>query len=172
MHLAEPRIEPEIVFRLAIAPAAGMDERTLLESVDWIAHGFEVVQSIFPGWQFSVPDTVAAFGLHGALLIGPRHPVATHAEDWSRTLSTFGIDLKRDGIVVDHGLGTNVLGGPVSALRHLIDLLARDQVNPPLAAGEIVTTGTLTRAFSVSVGETWATELTGVALDGISVRFA
>ena len=110
MHLAEPRIEPEIVFRLAIAPAAGMDERTLLESVDWVAHGFEVVQSIFPGWQFSVPDTVAAFGLHGALLIGPRHPVATHAEDWSRTLSTFGIDLKRDGIVVDHGLGTNVFG--------------------------------------------------------------
>src|SRR6266446_5949690 len=82
------------------------------------------------------------------MLIGPRDPVATHAEDWSRTLSTFEIDLKRDGIVVDHGLGTNVLGGPVSALRHLIDLLARDQVNPPLAAGEIVTTGTLTRAFS------------------------
>jgi 2-oxo-3-hexenedioate decarboxylase len=49
MHLAEPRIEPEIVFRLAIAPAAGMNERTLPESVDWVAHGFEVVQSIFPG---------------------------------------------------------------------------------------------------------------------------
>lgn len=172
MHLAEPRIEPEIVFRLAIAPAPGMDERTLLESVDWVAHGFEVVQSIFPGWQFSVPDTVAAFGLHGALLIGPRHPVATHAEDWSRTLSTFEIDLKRDGTVVDHGLGTNVLGGPVSALRHLIDLLARDQVNPALAAGEIITTGTLTRAFPVSVGETWTTELTGLALNGIRVRFA
>jgi beta-phosphoglucomutase-like phosphatase (HAD superfamily) len=27
-----------------------------------------------------------------------------------------------------------VLDGPVSALRHLIDILARDQVNPPLAA--------------------------------------
>ena len=47
MHLAEPRIEPEIVFRLAVAPAPGMDERTLLESVDWVAHGLEVVQSIF-----------------------------------------------------------------------------------------------------------------------------
>jgi 2-oxo-3-hexenedioate decarboxylase len=171
MQLAEPRIEPEIVFRLAIAPAPGMDDRTLLESVDWVAHGFEVVQSIFPGWRFSVPDTVAAFGLHGALLIGPPHPVATHAEDWRRTLSTFEIDLKRDGTVVDHGFGTNVLGGPICALRHLIDLLARDQVNPPLGAGEIVTTGTLTRAFPVSVGETWATELTGVALSGICVRF-
>ena len=47
MQLAEPRIEPEIVFRLAVAPAPGMDERTLLERVDWVADGLEVVQSIF-----------------------------------------------------------------------------------------------------------------------------
>jgi 2-oxo-3-hexenedioate decarboxylase len=170
--LAEPRIEPEIVFKLAVAPATGMDEGTLLKSIDWVAHGFEIVQSIFPGWKFAAPDTVGAFGLHGALLIGPRHSIAAHAEDWGRTLSTFEIDLKRDGVVVDHGLARNVLGGPVSALRHLIDILVRDQVNPPLAAGEIVTTGTLTRALPVTAGETWTTELTGIGLDGICVRFA
>ena len=170
--LAEPRIEPEIVFKLALAPAAGMDETALLACIDWVAHGFEIVQSIFPGWKFSAPDTVAAFGMHGALLIGPRHSIAAHAEDWSRTLSTFEIYLKRDGTVVDHGRAKNVLGGPVSALRHLVEILARDQVNPPLAAGEIVTTGTLTRALPLSDGETWTTELTGVALDGICVRFA
>jgi 2-keto-4-pentenoate hydratase len=43
----------------------------------------------------------------------------------------------------------------VSALRHLVDILSRDQVNPPLASGEIVTTGTLTRALPVSAGERW-----------------
>ena len=170
--LAEPRIEPEIVFKLALAPAPGMDETALLACIDWVGHGFEIVQSIFPGWKFSAPDTVVAFGLHGALVIGPRHSIAAHAEEWSRTLSTFEIDLKRDGTVVDHGRATNVLGGPVSALRHLVDILARDQVNPPLAAGEIVTTGTLTRALPAAAGETWTTELTGVALDGICVRFA
>jgi len=169
--LAEPRIEPEIVFKLAAVPAAGMDEMALLACVDWLAHGFEIVQSIFPGWKFSAPDTVAAFGLHGALLIGPRHPIAAHAEVWSPALSTFEIDLKRDGTVVDHGVSTNVLGGPVSALRHLVDILTRDQANPPLAAGEIVTTGTLTRALPVSAGETWTTELMGVALNGICVHF-
>src|SRR6516164_8236372 len=62
--LAEPRIEPEIVFKLAVAPAPGMDEGTLLKSIDWVAHGFEIVQSIFPGWKFAAADTVAAFGLH------------------------------------------------------------------------------------------------------------
>ena len=89
-----------------------------------------------------------------------------------RTLATFEIDLKRDGTVVDHGRATNVLDGPVSALRHLVDILVRDQVNPSLAAGEIVTTGTLTRALPVSAGETWTSELTGVGFDGICVRFA
>ena len=168
--LAEPRIEPEIVFKLASTPAPGMDDTALLACIDWVGHGFEIVQSIFPGWKFSVSDTVVAFGLHGALLIGPRHPIAAHAENWSRTLSTFEIDLKRDGTVVDHGCATNVLGGPVSALRHLVDILAHDQVNPSLAAGEIVTTGTLTRAIPASAGETWTTELTGVAIDGICVR--
>jgi 2-oxo-3-hexenedioate decarboxylase len=169
--LAEPRIEPEIVFRLASAPAPDMDERALAGCIDWVAHGFEIVQSIFPGWKFTAPDTVAAFGLHGALLIGPHHSLTAQAEDWSRPFSTFEIDLKRDGTYADHGCAANLLGGPLSALRHLVDVLSRDQFNPPLAAGEIVTTGTLTRAFPVSTGQTWATELTGVPLDGISVRF-
>ncbi len=97
---------------------------------------------------------------------------AAQDEDWSRTLASFEIDLKRDGVVVDHGRATDVLDGPVSALRHLADLLARDRSNPPLAAGEIVTTGTLTRALPVSPGETWTTDLVGVGLAGIGVRFA
>ena len=168
--LAEPRIEPEIVFRLAAPPASDMDERTLLDCIDWVAHGFEVVQSIFPGWKFSVPDTVAGFGLHGALLIGPHHPIAGRAEEWYRALSSFEIDLLKDGTAVDHGLSANVLDGPLSALRHLLEVLTRNPVNPPLAAGEIVTTGTLTRAFPVSAGTTWTTALSGIALDGIRVR--
>jgi 2-oxo-3-hexenedioate decarboxylase len=168
----EPRIEPEIVFGLAVAPSPDMDEGALLACIDWVAHGFEIVQSIFPGWVFTAPDTVAGFGLHGSLLVGPRHSMAAHIEDWSRTLSTFEIDLKRNGTIADHGRAMNVLGGPVSALRHLVGILGRDPANPPLAPGEMVTTGTLTRALPVSAGETWATELTGVGLDGISVHFA
>jgi 2-oxo-3-hexenedioate decarboxylase len=170
--LAEPRIEPEIIFGLATAPTTDMDERALLGCVDWVAHGFELVQSIFPRWEFTLPDTVAAYGLHGMLLIGARHDITANIDYWSRTLSAFPIDIRRDGQVVDHGLASNVLGGPVSALRHLVAVLARDPVNPPLKAGEIVTTGTLTRAFPVMPGETWTTEPTGIDLKGISICFA
>ena len=68
--LAEPRIEPEIVFGLAAAPEPGVDAAGLLSAIAWVAPGFEIVQSIFPGWRFSPADTVIGFGLHGALLVG------------------------------------------------------------------------------------------------------
>lgn len=168
---AEPRIEPEIVFGLASAPTPEMDETALLSCVEWVAHGFEIVQSIFPQWQFCAADTIAANGLHGALLIGPRHRVGLRAAEWRNALSTFEIDLLCDGRVLDHGHSANVLNGPVSALRHLVSLLSRDPINPPLAAGEIITTGTLTRAMPVKAGETWSTALDGIALDAIRLRF-
>jgi 2-oxo-3-hexenedioate decarboxylase len=148
-----------------------MDERALLGCLDGVAHGFELVQSIFPHWEFSAPDAVAAFGVHGALLLGPWQPVAGHDAAWDQTLSTFRIDLQRDGVVVDQGRASNVLGGPLSALRHLVEVLASDPGHPSLAAGEIITTGTLTGALPVLPGESWTTGLTGVALDGIAVRF-
>ncbi len=170
-RLAEPRIEPEIMFGLATAPVRGMDDHSLLGCIEWVAHGFEIVQSAFPGWKFQATDTVAACGLHGALLVGIRHPVAPRRAEWERELSTLEIDLYRNGTFVDRGRASNVLDGPVSALRHLIDLLAADPVNSPLAAGEIVTTGTLTRAFPVAAGEVWSTQLLGTPLTGARIRF-
>ena len=169
--LAEPQIEPEIIFGFAAAPAPEMDEAGILACVDWVAHGCELVQSIFPAWKFALADTVAAYGLHGALMIGPRHPIAGRAGRLAARADDLEIDLARDGAVVDHGRAANVLGGPVSALRYLIAVLAADPFNPPIAAGEIVTTGTLTRAFPVAPGQAWRTAPTGVPLHGVAIRF-
>ena len=135
-----------------------------------MAHGFEIVQSIFPGWVFAPADTVAAFGLHGALFVGERHPVAERRDEWLRALSDFSVTL-RCGDVVEQGHARDVLDGPLSALKHFVDLLAGDAHNPPLAAGEIVTTGTLTRAMPVRPGERWRTELAGIPLQGIAIAF-
>ena len=168
---SEPRIEPEIVFGLSAAPSAQMDETALSSCIEWVALGFEIVQSVFPEWKFSAADTIAANGVHGALLIGPRHPFAPRAAEWQRTLSAFRIDLCCNGRLIDRGHAENVLGGPLSALRHLVGLLASDPLNPPLAAGEIVSTGTLTKAMPVAAGEVWSAAPAGIALDEIRLRF-
>jgi 2-oxo-3-hexenedioate decarboxylase len=168
----EPRIEPEIAFGLARAPAPGMDEAALLACVGWVAHGFEIVHSMFPAWRFAAADTVAAFALHGAYRLGPRKPIAeAPAEGWLAALTNFEISLYRNDALVDRGQARNVLDGPLSALRHLNDLLATDRHNAPLAAGEIVTTGTVTRAFPVAPGENWRTALHGLALPAMNIRF-
>jgi 2-oxo-3-hexenedioate decarboxylase len=168
--LSEPRIEPELVLALDSAPIPGMDEQALLGCVAWVAAGFEIVYSVFPGWTFTAADAVAAFGVHGALLIGPRHQVSQNGGPWREVISAFEVDLKRGGESMAHGHAQDVLGGPLTALRHLVDVLADDHASPSLAAGEIVTTGTLTRAFPIAAGEEWATSMSGIPLDGISVR--
>lgn len=168
---AEPRIEPEIMFGLGAAPVPGMDDTALLGCVEWIALGYEIVQSIFPGWQFSAADAVAANALHGALLIGTRHAIAPRAPAWQHELSTFDVDLCRDGRPVQRGGGSLVLGSPLGALGHLVGLLANAPHNPPLGAGEIVSTGTLTLAMPVKPGELWTARPRGLPLEDIAIRF-
>ena len=170
--LPEPLIEPEIVFGLASAPTPDMDERSLADCIGWVAHGFKIVESVFPDWDCFAPDAVAAFGMHAACWIGPRHGFAPRAADWARELAACEVDLYRDGEHADHGAAANVLDRPLNALRELVALLAADPHNPPLAAGEIVTTGTLTRALPIAAGETWTTKLAGAALEGIRIEFA
>ena len=159
----EPRIEPEIVFGLAAPVGAEMSLAEIAAAIGWVAHGFEIVQSLYPGWRFAAPDTVAAFGLHGGLWIGPRRPLAPGEAE---RLESFGIVLSRDGVEIDRGQGRNVLDGPLHALGHLAAALAGDPDHAPLHAGEIVTTGTLTRAFPVRAGEVWTTALSGLDLPG------
>ncbi|MDF2097179.1 2-keto-4-pentenoate hydratase [Aquibaculum arenosum] len=167
--LPEPKIEPEIILGLGRAPEPGMDESDLFACLDWVSHGFEIVQSIFPGWRFAAPDTIAGGGLHGALLVGPKRKPGS--EVGLEALHAFDIAIQRNGEPMDRGKATNVLGGPLTALRHLVELLPRDPYNPPLAAGEVVTTGTLTRAFDAAPGETWETSLEGIDLPGARLRF-
>lgn len=165
--LTEPRIEPEIMFGLARAPRAGMDDAAVLDCIEWVAHGYEIVQSIFPGWKLAGADSEAAYGLHGALLIGPRHPVAPNRAQWLATLHDFEIDLLCNGDVVDRSRSSFVLEGPISSIRYLMDVLAGLPDHAPLAEGEIITTGTLTRAMPIAPGQVWTTQVRGVGLDGV-----
>jgi 2-oxo-3-hexenedioate decarboxylase len=167
----EPRIEPEIIFGLKAAPLPGMSEAALLDCVAWIALGYEIVQSIFPHWKFAAPDAVAAHCVHGALAIGPRHAIASRQTDWQHELATFRVELYCNGQLSQCGSGALVLDSPLLALRHLVELLANDTQNPPLRAGEIVSTGTLTLAMPVNAGESWTTKVSSILVEDIALRF-
>ncbi|BCH21754.1 2-keto-4-pentenoate hydratase [Mesorhizobium sp. L-8-10] len=172
-HLPEPRIEPEIVLGLGRDVTSDMTLDDIAGAIDWVAHGFEIVQSIFPGWRFGVADCIADGGLHGALFVGPRRSVREgERPGLTAALAGLAVTLSRNGTAVDRGIGSNVLDGPIQALGHLAGVLAGDPLGPPLRKGELVTTGTVTRAFPVAPGEKWSTEIEDFDLPGLAVEIA
>lgn len=165
VNLCEPMIEPEIVLHFAEAPGDRADPSEIYACVDWIANGFELVQSHFSGWQFEVADTIADQGLHGALVIGRKIPARDILVE---QLSDFVIELERDGVIVDRGGGAQVLGSPLKAVAHLLAQLSSGGA-ALLTPGELVTTGSLTQAFPVAPGETWSTRISGLPATGLSL---
>ena len=177
--LCEPRIEPEIVFGLRESPPAGCDLAALAASIDWMAHGFEIVHTHFPGWKFSGAQAVADGGLHGLLLVGHRiKPAAgTDAKTLASALSNLRLKLYGNDVLKDEGVGAHVLDGPLQALLHFVQALRSTPGAPPLQAGDVITTGTLTDAHPVRPGDTWYSEIAAAdplaaQLEGLTVRFS
>lgn len=170
-QFAQPKIEPEIVFHFRSAPPIGGDLVAILESIDWVAHAFEIVQSHYPAWKFRAPDTIADSALHAALLLGLPQPIDSLGPELLATLESFSVELSCNSKVRATGKGSNVLGNPLFAVAHLIAVLSSQPQFQPLEPNELVTTGTITTAQPVLPGEVWGTALQGIALPGLSVEF-
>ena len=155
--LVQPRIEPEIAFKLKQAPSDN-----LADCIEWMAHSVEIVQCHHPQWKVTIADCTADNGLHGRLIVGA--PIRL-----SDNLAQAEARLFKGDRLVDKGSGANVLGGPMLSLAHLVELLKKHP-DAPLTTGEIITTGVLTDAHPVAPGETWRTEVSGVG--GMTIRFA
>ena len=166
--LLHPGIEPEIQLHVARTPPVTGDERAILGCVDWIAHGFEIVQCPFPDWRFAVVDTIAAYAVHGTERRG-NAGAGLGDRGLRGEAPELTVALSRDGSQQAEGIGSNVLGSPLLALAHLTEVLSRQSRFPPVRAGEVITTGTLTELFPVSPGETWSTTVSGIELPGLSI---
>jgi 2-oxo-3-hexenedioate decarboxylase len=170
--LVQPRIEPEVVFKLNHPVPLTDDAAAVLACVEWMAPGFEIVQSHFPDWKFAAADCTAAFGLHGALMVGaPLAVTDANRAALAAALPAFELTLSRGDTVIDRGIGANVLGSPALALAHLARLLADQPQSPKLSAGEIVTTGTITDAWPVADGESWSSDYDALGINGLALSF-
>jgi 2-keto-4-pentenoate hydratase len=168
----QPRIGPELVFRLGSTPAPGASLEELAECIGWMAHAFEIVVCPFPDWKFEMADSVAAFGLHGSLIIGePKMLSAATRRNLGQVLANASLSLSCGDELRSAGFGSDVLESPVHALWHLHQLLNEQQQFPPLQAGEIITTGTWTDVCPIAPGETWTSAFSGVTLPGLTISF-
>ena len=169
----EPRIECEVVVVLRSVPERGDRGAAVARHVAEIGLGFEIVDSPYPGWKMSPADAVAAGGLHHGLAVGRLVPV-TDPEATSAALAALTVSMTRaaaaDPAAAEHaaaGQGRMVLGNPLDAVGVLVEMAADH--GSPLAAGEVVTTGSLTPPLAAAAGEFYRAEAGGGALPAASV---
>jgi 2-oxo-3-hexenedioate decarboxylase len=168
----QPRIEPEVLFKLKGAVPVTDDPIGILSCIEWMAPGFEIVQCHFPDWKFAAADCTAAFGLHGALVVGT--PVAVteqHRAQIADMLPRFALTLSREDEIIERGTGANVLGSPALALGHLSRLIVSQRESPTIGPGEIISTGTLTDAWPVSPGDVWSSDYGELPVAGLTLHF-
>jgi len=171
-NMCSPKIEPEIVFKLR-KPLSG-DERepaAVLGAVEWLALGFEIIDCVYADWKFQPADFVAAFGLHAALVIGePRAVDSEHIPVLVDQLPRFKVRLLRNEQLIEEGSGRNSLRSPALCLSELASAIARQPEAQPLAAGELVSSGTLTESHRIAAGETWTAVVDGLDLPALTLR--
>ncbi|HVL75985.1 MAG TPA: fumarylacetoacetate hydrolase family protein [Noviherbaspirillum sp.] len=168
----QPRLGPELVFRLGRTPAPDATLEDLANCIEWMAHAFEIVTCPFPDWKFEMPDSIAAFGLHGTLIVGePRVLSAASRRNLADVLAHASLSISCGDELRSAGFGSDVLGSPLHALWHLHQLLRDLPQFQQLTEGEVITTGTWTDVCPVQAGETWTSAFSGITLPGLTVSF-
>ena len=169
----QPRIEPEAVFGMRATPPANATLEALYDCIEWVAPGFEIVQSHAANWKFTASMAVRDGGLHSHLLVGRRvavNTIAASAQALNLTLAGCQVALHKDGALAERGQGLNVLDGPVLALSYFLGELRQCKAAPDLKPGDVITTGTWTDAWPVQAGETWRADFQA-PLSPLSVKF-
>jgi len=170
-RMISPRIEPEIVFKMKAPLGAGITEAAAaLEAVEWLALGFEIIDCPYADWKYQPADFVAAYGLHAALIVGePRPVVAAGISELVEQLPIFKVRLSKDGQLLEEGSGRNSLRSPALCLGELASAMAKRDGTEPLAAGDLVSSGTLTESTPIQPGGVWTAAVEGIDLPALTL---
>jgi 2-keto-4-pentenoate hydratase len=163
-HLIAPRVEAEIAFRLK-APLAGPDLTIadVLAATEAVAPAIEVIDSRIADWRIQIADTIADNASSGHVAIGAWQPLG------DRDLAAMEMTLTVDPGESNAGRGDAVLGHPAAAVVWLARSLHAFGAEP-LAAGEIVIPGAMSRALPVAPGGSATATFDG--LGSVTARFA
>ena len=188
-RMRSPRIEPEVVMKLKTVRDGGPsnqhwfvgshgdptvptpgDAASVLESVEWLALGFELVDCPFPEWKFQPADLVASFGFHAGLIVGtPRVVDRDSIPSLVEALAAFTVRLSRNGELIEEGGGKNVLNSPALCLGELVSAIAAQPGAEPLRPGELVSTGSLTAVPYIAADERWDIVASGLDVPSLTI---
>lgn len=160
--LGQPRVEPEIAFRLA-RDLAGADVTAdeVLAATEVVMPAIEIIDSRYRAFKFTLPDVVADNASAARFALGePVSPAGI-------PLDLVGVVFEIDGALVATAAGAAVLGHPAAAVAWWVRRLAAS--GRGLRAGEIVLSGALTGAVGIEAGS--SARATVDRLGSVEVRF-
>jgi 2-oxo-3-hexenedioate decarboxylase len=167
-----PRLEPEIVFKLSSSvPGDESSIDALTHCIEWAAIGFEIVDSHYADWRFTAAEAVADFGVHAALVVGtPWRVDSENRRELASVFESLKVTFRGGNDFSAEGEGRNALGNPLLALAHLARVLSAQSWASPLAAGEVITTGTLTALPNIRSGESYCVKVEGAPLAPLELQ--
>ncbi|WP_369414669.1 2-keto-4-pentenoate hydratase [Collibacillus ludicampi] len=152
----QPKVEAELAFIMKHdlqGPAVHFQD--VIQATAYVVPAFEIIDSRVRDWKIKIQDTVADNASSGALILGSRG-VSVHDVN----LRLIGLVLERNGEVIDTAAGAAVLGHPATAVAWLCNKLAT--FGEGMKAGDIVLSGSFTRAYEVKPGDVYSAHFAGV----------
>ncbi len=152
-----PRVEVEVMFKLAQALPADATRVQALQRVQAFAVAIEIVDSRYSEFRFASQDVVADNASACGFVIGAW-------QSPSLALDNCAVTLEIDGAVVVSGTTANILDHPLQALCNVARLAARD--GRPLAAGSIVLAGSAIDPHPIQSGNRVLARIDGLGTVG------
>ena len=150
------KVEPEIAFifdKEVKGPSVTVAD--ILAATAYIAPALEIIDSRFQGFSFTLPDAVADNSSSSRFIIGERF------YKWNQLdLKLMGMVFRKNGEVLATGAGAAVMGHPARALAWMANRLY--QVGQNIQPGEIVLSGSLSGAATISPGDHFSASFDGI----------
>ncbi|CAB5160616.1 hypothetical protein D3OALGA1CA_5034 [Olavius algarvensis associated proteobacterium Delta 3] len=141
-------IEGEIAFVMGRdLRGPGISPADVLTATAGIMGAVELVDCRINGWKPTVAEIIADNALHAGVILGPIQVPAAGLD-----LQGEGVALKKNGRLLARAHGTEALGNPSHVVTWLVNTLAN--FGHEIRGGDIILTGSLTKYFFVSPGDT------------------
>lgn len=147
-RFVHPRIEPEVAFLLDRPLTGEVSGAEAARAVGAVAPAYEVIDSRYEGFRFSLPDVVADNSSSAGFGVGLWRETGTF--DPVDGLANLGMALEVDGRPVETGSSAAVLGHPLRSLVAAARLAAGAGL--VLEAGWVVLAGAATAAVPLEPG--------------------
>ncbi|MFP5110392.1 2-keto-4-pentenoate hydratase [Neobacillus sp. C211] len=143
----QPKVEGEIAFVLSKdlkGPSVTIED--VLDATEYIAPALEIVDSRITDWKITLADTIADNASSGLFVIGDERFSLTDID-----LPSIEMKLFKNGVLINTGYGSDVLGHPAKCVAWLANKLS--EYNVVLKAGEVILSGALSAAEVAEKGD-------------------